>query len=109
MRIIEVPINVPIKEQKTFLVVTELGRVRGKVSGMAYEITPKGLDVIGNFDCRIGSNKGLNNEAIEFIVSKNLLPTNVIRTDGYIDSDVKGYRLILIEGKGLNYTLPFNF
>ena len=94
-------------KKKIFLVSTELGRKRGRISFYIAEIIPnEGLRLIDNdFTCQIRSHKGIKHEAINLLVSKGELPPEALYEDGYINYDFKddNYILINIEGEGLNY------
>ena len=92
-------------KKKTFLVSTEIGRVKGRISFYVAEIVPnKGLRLIDNdYTCSAISNKGIESEAVQALVSKKELPITAITARGYKDARVKNYNLIIVEGKGLNY------
>lgn len=91
--------------KKTFLAITEQGRIKGKISFYIAEIVPnKWLRLIDNdYTCSLRSNKGIESEAVQALVSKRELPITAISERGYMDKRVSNYNLIVIEGRGLNY------
>lgn len=93
------------KRKKIFLVSTEKGRVRGKISFYIAEIVPnKGLRLIDNdFVCSIQSNRGIESEAVQALINRGELPITARNEAGYRDGRVNNYKLIIIEGQGLNY------
>ncbi|MFA5300532.1 MAG: hypothetical protein WC389_20285 [Lutibacter sp.] len=95
--------------KKTFLVSTEKGRVKGKISFYIAEIIPnEGLRLIDNdYTCSISSHRGLESEAVQALINKNELPITARSETGYRDGRVNNYILIMIEGQGLNYVNQF--
>lgn len=106
-----------IKKQKmkrTFLVITERDRVRGKISFYISELKENGLNLIDN-DLRvsINSHHGIAHEAVRELVRRKKLPENVLDSEGYIldsegyidnyDRFREDYNFIYIDGQGLNY------
>lgn len=104
------PKKVRTTKKKIFLISTEQGRIRGKISFYIAEIVPnKGLRLIENFfTCSMGSNKGLENEAIGFLITKGELPPTALNDSGYRNPKVNDYSLIMVEGRGLNYINQIN-
>jgi hypothetical protein len=99
-----------LPKKKIFLVSTEFGRIKGKVSFYIAEIVPnKGLRLIDNFyTCSRTSNSGIENEAVKALVKAKELPLNAIATNGYRNHKIINYSLILVEGRGLNYINQIN-
>jgi hypothetical protein len=88
-----------------YLTVSEQGRVRGRISGTVLRIDNNGSTIIGTLEIPIYSNQGLESETVKLLVDKKELPKEALDKSDYINYDYKEgkYRLILIEGKGLNY------
>lgn len=99
-----------LPKKRIFLVSTEVGRVKGKISFYIAEIVPnKGLRLIDNFyQCSATSNKGIESEAVQALVNARELPITAISAAHYRDARVKNYSLIIIEGRGLNYINQIN-
>lgn len=100
----------PVKTKKVtnkriFLISTELGRVRKRVSFYIAEINSNtGLRLINNtFTCNIGSNKGLVDEAIQVLVNEKELPPEALTLAGYRNYDLQTYEVLFIEGKSISY------
>jgi hypothetical protein len=100
----------------TILVVSEVGRIRNRISVdiTVIEKEAKGHALKFSFDFSKGSNKGLSHEAISFLVEKGVLDKECIDASGYISSlcyREMDFNFIVVEGKGLNYvsiaTAPF--
>ena len=93
------------KKKKIFLALTEKGRQKGKISFYIAEIVPnKGLRLIDNyFTCSQQSNRGIDSEAVQCLINRGELPIAARNEAGYRDGRVKNYKLIIIEGQGLNY------
>ena len=104
------PKAVRLPKKRIFLVSTEVGRIKGKISFYIAEIMPnKGLRLIDNdYTCKIQSHKGIESEAVQALVNKRELPITAIKADHYINPRVKNYCLIIVEGKGLNYINQIN-
>jgi hypothetical protein len=96
--------------KKIFLVSTEVGRQRGRISFYIAEIVPnKGLRLIDNFyTCSATSHRGIESEAVQCLVNNNELPITAINAAHYRDGRVKNYSLIIVEGRGLNYINQIN-
>jgi hypothetical protein len=98
--------------KKIFLVVTERGRSRGKISFYIAEIEPTtGLRLIDNtFTCSITSNKGIKNEAVKVLIKNRQLPEEALDQLGYINYNYNEYQVIIVEGQkqGLNYIDQIN-
>jgi len=92
-------------KKRIFLVSTEVGRVRGRISFYIAEIMPnEGLRLIDNdFTCSKSSNRGIEHEAVQCLINKKELPNTALNESGYIDRKEKNYSLIIIEGQGMNY------
>lgn len=97
-------------KKRIFLVSTEVGRVKGRISFYIAEILPnKGLKLIDNdFTCSRTSNKGIESEAVQALVNARELPITAISAAHYRDARVKNYSLIIVEGRGLNYVNQIN-
>ena len=93
------------KKKRIFLVSTEIGRIKGKISFYIAEIIPnEGLKLIDNdYVCSVQSNKGVDSEAVQALVTRKELPITAITSSGYRDGRVDNYKLIIVEGRGLNY------
>lgn len=94
-----------MKNKKMFLVSTEKGRVRGKISFYIAEIIPNiGLRLIDNdFTCSSTSNRGILIETVNCLVQKNELPKEVLDDSGYVKKHDDNYIILFSEGQGLNY------
>ena len=89
---------------RKFLVVTEVGRVRGKISVGIHEITDDSFKYITDFTLSKGSQRGFEHEAVNKLVEMGVLPTDKLTNSGYIDySDKLDYMIITVQGHGLNY------
>lgn len=99
-----------LSKKRIFLVSTELGRQRGRISFYIAEIMPnKGLRLIDNFyTCSAQSHRGIESEAVQCLVNNKELPITAINAQHYRDGRVKNYCLIIVEGKGLNYINQIN-
>ena len=97
-------------KKKVFLVSTERGRKRGRISFYIAEIVEnKGLRLVDNdFTCSVTSNRGTANEVINFLVDKEELPKQALDKAGYRNGEFKDYILILLTGTGLNYVEQIN-
>lgn len=95
--------------KKIFLVSTEVGRIRGKISFYIAEILPdKGLRLLDNFfTCSSRSFRGIDLEAVLFLVKCGELPAEAIK-DGRINRECKDYIIITVEGKGMSYISQIN-
>jgi hypothetical protein len=102
----------PKKEpkRKVFLVSTEVGRHKGKISFYIAEIVPnKGLRLIDNdYTCSTQCHKGIESEAVQALVNKNELPIIAITERHHLNPRVKNYVLVIVEGRGLNYINQIN-
>jgi hypothetical protein len=95
-----------MKPKSTFLVVTERGRIRGKVSMHISEIniingSIEPISVDSTFSYQ--SNRGIPTEAVRVLINKGRLPSCKLGNGGNIDYSKKDYTLIIVEGRGLNY------
>ncbi len=97
-------------KKRIFLVSTEVGRAKGRISFYIAEIMPnKGLRLIDNdFTCSKTSNKGIESEAVQALVNKNELPVTALNESHYRYGKLKNYALIIVEGRGLNYINQVN-
>lgn len=97
-------------KKKIYLVSTEVGRVKGRISFYIAEIVPnKGLRLIDNdYTCSASSHRGLDSEAVQALVTKKELPITAISASHYRDARVKNYILIMVEGRGLNYVNQYH-
>lgn len=96
--------NTFTKKKLTFFVSTEKGRVKGRYSFYIAEIDKNGLHLIDNtFTCSMQSHRGLDTECISRIVELKRLPKIAIAPDGYRNNHLNTYRLIVVNGSGLNY------
>lgn len=103
------PKTVREPKKKIYLVSTELGRKKGRISFYIAEILPnKGLRLIDNdFTCSTQSHAGIETEAIKRLIELKELKPNCIHKDGYIDNKKKNYILITAKGTALNYINQF--
>ena len=89
---------------RNFLIVTEKGRKRGKISFYIAEIKENGLNLIDNdFTVIQGMHRGLKHEAIKRLVDLKYLDSKYINESGYIEYKNVDFNIILVEGQGLNY------
>lgn len=90
---------------KNFLVLTERKRKKGKISFYISQILDNGLKLIDNdFTCSKTSNRGLKNEVVNFLVSKDILDKSVVNDAGFIDySKPLDFSIILVEATELCY------
>ena len=95
--------------KKTFLVITERGRQRGRVSFYIAEIVPNdGLRHIDNDStCSSSSNKGIINEALAILIKHKELPEKTLDYRGYCSGEYDDYILIHCEGTKLVYINQF--
>lgn len=99
-----------VTKKRLFLVSTEVGRVRGRISFYIAEIMPnEGLRLINNtYQCSTSSHKGIESEAVQAIVNANELPITALTASHYRNDKLKNYSLIIVEGRGLNYINQIN-
>ena len=92
-------------KKQIFLISTEVGRIKGRLSFYIAEIMPdKGLRLIDNdFTCIIGSNRGIENEAVSCLITKKELSPLALDPGGYRNPETANYILIVVQGRGLNY------
>jgi hypothetical protein len=95
--------------KKIFLVSTEVGRVKGRISFYIAEILPdKGLRLIDNdFVCSSRSFRGIDTETVQCLVNLGELPAEAI-IGNYRNDEYRDYVLIIVEGRGLNYINQIN-
>ncbi len=95
--------------KKTFLVISERSRARGRISFYIAEIQPNvGLRHIDNDStCSSGSNKGIINEAIAILIKNKELPEIALDYRGYANLGYTDYILIHCEGTKLVYINQF--
>lgn len=89
---------------RLFLVLTEKKRIKRRVSFYIAEIVDNKMKLIDNdFNVLIGSNRGLLDEAVNFLVEKKVLPSNCVDAGGYINYENKDYNIIHIESQDIAY------
>lgn len=95
--------------KKTFLVSTEHGRLKGRISFYIAEISPtEGLRLIDNEStCSSRSNHGIINEALAILIKHNELPAKTLDYQGYCSGEYDDYILILCDGTGYIYVNQF--
>lgn len=88
---------------KSFILITELGRVKNRISASIFEVIKGVPVVVGSFEVNPQSNKGLDHEAVSYLVNNGKLPKTKLTSSEYINWPKKDYALTVIEGRGLNY------
>lgn len=97
-----------VVKKRNFLVSTEKGRTRGKISFYIAEIMPNvGLKLIdNNYTCSTRSTESFYSQVINLLVRKNELPKKYIIKDvlasNYNRNELP-FNIIFVEGHGLNY------
>lgn len=90
--------------KRLFIVLTERKRTKGKISYYIGEIINNEINFIGNdFKVSVSSNRGLLNEAVNFLVKKKIVPSNCIDAGGYIDEKNKDFNIIHVESTDISY------
>jgi hypothetical protein len=88
---------------KTFLVVTEKGRIRGRISGAIYQMVDnKPVLLVGDYNYSAGSNPGDVAMAARKLVEEKHLPESCLDAGGYL-TDAADARMVMVEGSGLTY------
>jgi hypothetical protein len=80
---------------KSFIVITESGRVRGKITGTLYKVKANKPQRISDFGYSKQSNKGVRGESVKALITFGELSAK--------DAAESNFSLLLIEGQGLNY------
>jgi len=90
--------------KKTFVVFTEQGRVKGKITAGILKKNDK-FDFIREYNYSIGSNQGIKAEAIKELVKLKELPKEALDKSGYPNYLLVNElaEILIIEGRGLNY------
>jgi hypothetical protein len=92
------------KNERTFFVLTERKRVKGKVSFYIAEIINGKMELIDNdLTVSVNKNRGLVNEAVNFMVTRGRLDRKHIDEHGYINQSEKNFNIIHVEGTDLTY------
>ena len=97
-----------VVKKRNFLVSTEKGRTRGKISFYIAEIVPNiGLRLIdNNYTCATNSTESFYTQVINLLVSKNELPKKHLIKDVLVSNYNRKelpFNIIFVEGQGLNY------
>jgi hypothetical protein len=87
---------------RSFLIVTELGRTKGLTNCQIFEIINNVPSFVIDINFSIGSNRGIDHECVAALVKKEVLPSDKMEND-YIKRSSKDYTLTIVEGRGLNY------
>jgi hypothetical protein len=92
------------ENERTFFILTERKRVKGKVSFYIGELINGKVKLIDNdFTVRIQSNRGLVDEAVNFMVEHGRLDRKHINSQGYINYSEKNFNIIHVEGTDVTY------
>lgn len=91
-------------QPRTFFVLTEEKRLRGRISFYIGEIKDGKMEMLSNdFSVSKGSRRSLESEAINRLVQLQKLDEKYVDAGGYIKYDVKDYNIIHVESTNLAY------
>lgn len=83
--------------KRLFLVITEKKRHRGKITYQIGEIINNELTLIhNNLKLYPNMNRGLKNEAINYLVTIGYLPNDKVTENGYINPNTQNYNIIMV-------------
>ena len=91
---------------RNYLIISEEGRVKGKISIAVLKITEGDTIPLGDLHISKIMNRGIKHEAVNFLVEKGFVNKNYIAEDGYINEQAlqeESVNLIVVEGRGLTY------
>jgi len=80
---------------KSFIVITESGRIKGNITGSLYQIKANKPQRISDWGYSKQSNRGHRSEAVKALVTFGALSAK--------DAAANNFSLLLVEGQGLNY------
>jgi len=92
--------------KKTIIIISEVGRIKGKTSVDIIVLENNLNTYRGDFNFSTSSNRGVESEAMAHLVEIGKIDKELVET-GYFRRDNEDFTLILVEGRGLNYTTIF--
>jgi hypothetical protein len=90
--------------ERTFFVLTERKRIKGRISFYIGELINGKMNMIDNdFTVSARSNRGLLNEAVNRLIDLDVLCTKHVDSNGYINYRTKDFNIIHVESNDIAY------